>query len=146
MTATRDGNWQGDTEGARPAVARGITLRWLPPDVSSSLLKLCLEAGPPQWNWPSWHEWSCRCCQTAGHLRGGRKPDIQATLTKGLGTVILFTEHRSVVGNEDEGSISNNSSPSATESSRIDEMFMETKKYDRTCQVPDEGERQPCLE
>lgn len=53
----------------------------------------------------------------------------------------MFTEHRSVVGNEDEGSISNNSSPSATESSRIDEMFMETKKYDRTCQVPDEGER-----
>lgn len=51
-----------------------------------------------------------------------------------------------MVGNEDEGSISNNSSPSATESSRIDEMFMETKKYDRTCQVPDEGERQPCLE
>lgn len=51
------------------------------------------------------------------------------------GQRFLLTEHGSVVDNEDEGGISSGPLPSAPESSWIDKMFMERKKYDRTLQV-----------
>lgn len=50
----------------------------------------------------------------------------------------MLTEHGSVVDNEDEGGISSGPLPSAPESSWIDKMFMERKKYDRILQVPTE--------